>query len=114
VDSRAHQRAALRLQTFMQSMDGFDSGGVDQGHTAHGKDQGVCVTQICKGFMELTRRREEKWSRQKRDANVLAFACGLNSPLFEAFVIHFLHIDINAGDLVQEDRARQEEPIKIA
>jgi hypothetical protein len=36
---------------------------------------------------------------------VFAFAFGLDSLLFKSLNVHFLNIDINAGDLIEEDRA---------
>ena len=36
VDACEHERAALFVETFMQTMDGFDARRIHQGHAAHG------------------------------------------------------------------------------
>ena len=36
VDSGKHQRAALLVEAFMQTMNGFDASRIDQRHAAHG------------------------------------------------------------------------------
>ena len=108
MDSCEHQRATLFVESFVQAMDGFDASGVHQRDAAHGQDQGMGFCQICKGFVELTGRRKEKRTREKRHADMFALPCGFDPSLFEAFNIHFLDININAGDLVEENRARQE------
>ena len=105
MDTGKHQRAALFVDPFIEAVDHFQPGRVDQRHAAHGQDQGMSVAQAGKCFIELACRCKEQWAGQEGHAHVTTMPGILDPALAKFFSIHFGDLNFECGNVVQEHRA---------